>query len=159
MARNHDQRHDRLTQLIRDSRNQDTGVERLSAGGRDRVLGAAWTESPTSTGIPSLFLPIRRWTWAVMAPTVALAFVFGSMFFTAEAPEAGASLLSIEKRGGQVIFNIANGGQPHRVYRSSSPQELADPSDLQPFAQAQGSFRDSVQSQAGESNLVFYRID
>ncbi len=129
-------------------------AERLSAGARAniRVLARRGSERP----LARLFLPAGRIAAVAAIPALILAFSFGWLLRTGEAPvspsEASVSIAT-SKVNGQAVFDIANGGRVHRVYKSTSARDFGH-ADL--FATVEDGFSDSLR---GDETLVFYRID
>ena len=145
-----------LDRAIRDWRGQGS-EEQLAAPTRARILEAV-TERAAHGGstaplIP-LFLPVRRLALAAGLPALVLALALGYGARIAENPgEFGEPRLIATKQAGEVVFIIANGGRPHRVYRSTDPARLGTEAA---FTATDGSFRDRLDS---GPDLVFYRID
>ena len=133
-------------------------AQRLSAGARANVRALARRSADVAgdRGLARLFLPIARLAAAATVPALILAVSFGWLLVgrdgTVVTSEASMSI-EIRKTDGQAVFDIANGGRVHRVYKSTSARHI-DGADL--FATVEGGFRDTL---AGEDSLVFYRID
>lgn len=132
-------------------------VERLSAGARAniRVLARGKADPVLERPLGSLFVPLGRLVAAAGIPALVLAVSFGWLIGAGGAftPENDTVSIRSHKIDGQAVFEIANGGKMHRVYKAHSARELAD-SEL--FTATSGSFSDSLE---GESGVVFYRID
>jgi hypothetical protein len=133
-------------------------AERLSAGARAniRVLSrqrSAAAEQP----LTHLFVPLGRLVAAAGVPALLLAVSFGWLIGggggQSGRSEAPASAIETSKVNGRAVFEIANGGRVHRVYRAYSTEDLAH---AELFATTRGSFADSLE---GHSGVVYYRID
>ena len=139
-------------------------VQRLSSGARAnvRVLARRRANAAAERPLSRLFLPAARLAAAAAVPALILAVSFGWVLRDgrnapyADKP-AGTSVasISIESRkvDGQAVFDIANGGRVHRVYKSTSASDIGG-SDL--YATVEGAFSDTL---AGDAGVVFYRID
>jgi len=131
-------------------------AERLSAGARANIRVLARQAVPADADIDRplarLFLPLARMAAAAGVPVLILAVSFGWILQGGSRPETSLSI-EISKIDGQAVFDIANGGRLHRVYKSTSAGKMGS-EDL--FATVRGSFSDKLE---GDENLVFYRID
>ena len=143
-------------------------AQRLSAGARANVRALARQSAQVASERPlaRLFLPATRLAAAAAVPALILAISFGWMLGggpdvsdASDVPEisevASMSMMSIDiqKIDGQAVFDIANGGRVHRVYKSTSAKDI-DGAAL--FATIQGGFSDKLE---GDEDVVFYRID
>ena len=134
---------------------------RLSAGARANVRALARQSTdrsghPASRPLARLFFPIGRLAAAATLPALILAVSFGWMLRGSE-PPVGTNIATVaiesHKLNGQAVFDIANGGRVHRVYKSSSAKDMSR-EDL--FATVNGAFIDGL---SGDDGVVFYRID
>ena len=128
--------------------------EHLSPEVRARILGSARAEAPRSSLRPlvTLFFPTWRWAWAGVAPVVLLTLALAVLAI----PHRGGSgtmRVAARKVSGEVEFQIANGGTPHRVSKRSSPYRAGEGESI---ATRNGSFRAALDS---DETIVFYRID
>jgi len=137
-------------------------AERLSSGARANIRALARQRASVASDRPltGLFVPLGRLVAAAGVPALLLAVSFGwfigggaADFQGSEA--SGLSVVSIDARkvNGLAVFDIANGGRIHSVYRGSSAAGLAE-ADL--FTKTQGSFTDTLD---GGSGVTYYRID
>jgi len=136
-------------------------TQRLSAGARANVRaltrrGADAAHAELERPLARLFLPVGRLAAAAAVPALILAVSFGWLLRGADEP-VGSTIasVSIESRkiNGQAVFDIANGGRVHQVYKSTSASDFGR-ADL--FATVDGEFSDPL---AGDDRVVFYRID
>lgn len=141
-------------------RNADSRIpaERLSPGARAnvRALARRASDDPADRALERplarLFLPAGRISVIAAVPALVLAFSLGWLL-NSGAPRDEVVSIETSKTDGQAVFDIANGGRTHRVYRSTSARDLGQ-ADL--FATVEGGFSDSL---TGDETLVFYRID
>jgi hypothetical protein len=129
---------------------------RLSERVRERVLRGATNGGPAEIPFASLFLPTRRFAVAAALPLLVLTVAMGYLLMpggTLEPAGEEPVRLSVSKQGDEVVFLIADGQRPHRVYRSTSP-DVVDRDQV--YTTAKEAFRDRLDA-GGE--LVFYRID
>lgn len=127
--------------------------ERLSGEARGRILREATRRDvPAEQAFRSLFLP--RWSvlLASLAP-LALIGVLVSQVGWKPAESDDLARIQVAKVDGEVVFTIQNGGRPHTVARSTSPDRFESASTI---AVLDGSYSDRLE---GTANLVFYRID
>ena len=134
-------------------------AERLSPGARAniRVLSRqAASVAPEST-LTRLFVPFGRIVAAAGVPALLLALSLGWFLGCGstelDGTETAPLAIKTSKVNGQAVFEIANGGSEHRVYRADSPQKLADAAL---YTTATGSFTDTLDE---KSTVVYYRID
>ncbi len=138
-------------------------ADRLSAGARAniRVLARRRVSDDPADRVyqrplARLFLPAGRFAAVAAIPALILAFSFGWLLNSGSGPqdrlEASVSI-ETSKIDGQAVFDIANGGRVHRVYKSTSAKDIGR-ADL--FATVEDGFRDTL---TGDETLVFYRID
>ena len=151
-------RHDRVDRAVAEwrSQNSDESSERLSAGTRARILaGATHDRGPARAPLASLFVPIHRLVAAGAVPALMLVMMLNWLVPPAGGPaeDSAAGSISAIKTGDEVVFVIANGNRPHRVYKSTSPIEF---SGGPTYTTEDGTFTDALDSRA---NLVYYRID
>jgi hypothetical protein len=145
-------------------------AQRLSAGARANVRTLARQSAQVASERPlaRLFQPATRLAAAAAVPALILAVSFGWLLGgggepnvseiseISEIPEmTSVASMSIESRkiDGQAVFDIANGGRVHRVYKSTSAKDI-EGADL--FVTIQGAFSDTLD---GDDDVVFYRID
>jgi len=160
------QRHTRpetqvLDEALRSWRESQAALpaERLSAGARAniRVLSRQRTAEASERPLTSLFVPLGRLVAAAGVPALLLALSFGWFIGGGDADsgrsETPTAAIETSKVNGQAVFEIANGGRVHRVYKANSAKDLAH---AELFATTRGSFADSLE---GESGVVYYRID
>ena len=145
---------DRLSAALRDWRAAERSGERLSTTSRARIVESARTRAGANRPRPlvSLFLPLRGWALAGALPVALLTLALG--YGLGPGPATGpdpAPTLRATRVGDEVVFEIANGGEPHRVYRTTG---AGDPGEA--VTVSNGRFRDRLD--AG-GDLVFYRID
>jgi hypothetical protein len=134
---------------------------RLSEGARANVRALARQATDRSgravdRPLARLFLPIGRLAAAVTLPALILAVSFGWMLRDSQQPvvtDIAAVAIEGHKLNGQAVFDIANGGRVHRVYKSTSANDMSG-EDL--FATVDGAFIDRL---AGDDGVIFYRID
>ena len=136
-------------------------TQRLSAGARANVRalsrrGADAAHAGLERPLARLFLPAGRLAAAAAVPALILAVSFGWMLRGGDQP-VGSTIASVSiessKINGQAVFDIANGGRVHQVYKSTSASEIGR-ADL--FATAAGEFSDEL---SGSERVVFYRIE
>lgn len=151
---------DRLSeavQLLRDA----TPAERLSGEARERILASAQrrylhADEPIEA-LSSLFAP-GRWLAAAGVLPVLLAglFVLGLERPAPVGPGESSVVprLAAGKTGGQFVLTIANGGTPHRIYRSTSASDFGRSEEV---AVVDGQYVDRLD--ASGADLVFYRIE
>ena len=153
-------KNDPLAAALRDWRGVEQvsdAAERLSTGARATLLARARSGSETKTMQPlaRLFMPAARVAYAAVLPALVLG--LGLPWFAgqdvSERAETGVLLVQGSKVGGEVVFNISNGGRPHRVYRSNSPRAGVGGELL---TTTQGTFSDRL---SGSTGVVYYRID
>ena len=129
---------------------------RLSAGARANIHALSRRGVPERP-LTSLFVPLGRLVAAAGVPALLLALSFGWLIRGGGAELSGsqAPTLAIEtsKVNGQAVFEIANGGRVHRVYKAYSAKELAS---AELYTTTRGSFTDTLE---GEAGVVYYRID
>jgi len=144
-----------LDGLIADWRRASGAAESLSSPARRRIFTAARGEGKRPAALASLFLPVSRLIVSAGLPAAALTLLFGvAVLPVPEGVKSDAPpSLHARKQGDEVVFVIANGGQQHRIYRSTSLAELGSG---EPFATADAAFRDRIDANPG---LTFYRID
>lgn len=134
----------------------DGGGERLSNATRARILGQAGdADESRPTPFASLFVPTRRLALAGVVPLLVLSLAMGYLLIDPVASIGGgdpAVRLEVSKQGEDVVFLIANGERPHRVYRSTRPNAVPD----ELYVTAQRAFRDRLDSRG---DVVYYRID
>ena len=150
-----------LDRLVRGARGA-LPAEAFDGPTRARIVDAAFRGARVDEESAPLFVPIRRWIGAVLAPTMALAVLFVPMLrerTPARPDTVSAPRMTISKQGDEVVFDIANGGTVHRIYRAESVSELRSGLGDRPFAEVKGSFRDRLAPRDGEPALVFYRIE
>ncbi len=128
--------------------------EILSAHARARIVDETLDPAHDPAAPASLFLPARRLALAGLLPVmlgVALVLLLGhagTYVGTSQSPH-----LTIEKRNGQVVFNIANGQKSHYVCKSKVPDRF----DCERGVKVRnGAYADPVRD---GSDIVFYRID
>ena len=133
-------------------------AQQLSAGARVniRVLARRSADVAVERPLARLFLPAARLATAAAVPALILAVSFGWLLSGGYEPEmSNVASISIESRkvDGQAVFDIANGGRVHRVYKSTSAKDIGR---SEPFATIEGAFSDTLE---GDDDVVFYRID
>jgi hypothetical protein len=119
------------------------------------VRHAATPEEASPTPFSSLFVPTRRLALAGIVPLLVLSLAMGYLLMDPVPSLQGRDpsvRLEVSKQGGDVVFLIANGERPHRVYRSTRPNVGAE----EPYVTAQRVFRDRLDSRG---DVVYYRID
>jgi len=127
--------------------------EALSGHTRTRIVDGALDPAHDPAAPASLFVPARRLALAGVLPVMlgaVLVLLLGhaGTYVTSRSPR-----LTVEKRDGQVVFNIANGQKSHYVCKSSLPNSF----DCGQGVKVQnGAYSDSVHDGSG---IVFYRID
>ena len=142
---------DRLSTALREWRDSERSAEQLSTDCRTRILEAS-RPGQKLRPLASLFLPLRGWALAGALPVALLTLALGYGFLPGPETESDtAPTLRASRVGDEVVFQIANGGKPHRVYRSTSAGEAGEA-----MAVTDGRFRDRL-DRGGD--LVFYRID
>ena len=134
-------------------------AERLSSGARANVRALARRGAAAAPERPlvGLFVPVGRLVAAAGVPALLLAVSFG-WFIGGDGAELGRSEtpgvgIETSKVKGQAVFNIANGGRVHHVYKANSAKELAR---AELYTTTRGSFKDSLD---GDPGVIFYRID
>jgi hypothetical protein len=160
-TRERDERQRILEGAVSDWNDAETRLpgQRLSAGARANVRTLARQSAQTASERPlaRLFLPATRLAAAAAVPALILAISFGWMLGggpdVPEISEVASMSIDIQKIDGQAVFDIANGGRVHRVYKSTSAKDI-DGATL--FATIQGGFSDKLE---GDEDVVFYRID
>jgi len=150
-----------LNASIQDWRQHSEGsAQKLSTASRAQILRSIRAESSAPgllAPLASLFVPARRIFWAAGLPAVALLLVVASfMYQPGSIVTDSAATLNVSRVGDEIVFEIANGGRAHRVFRSDSPEGLAAGNSSEVFALARNTFRDRIDS---ESGIVFYRVD
>ena len=148
----------RVAEAVAEWRAADCG-ETLSGRARDRILRSVADGGSASQerAVASLFLPFGRLVLAGAAPVMLVAVLLGWMALprgvdpAAPAGSEAAVAVHVSKQGGDVVFVLENGGRPHRVTRSTSPENGGESMGV-----VHGSFRDEL---TGGADLVFYRID
>ncbi len=136
-------------------------AQRLSAGARAnvRVLARRSADVAAERPLDRLFLPAARLAAAAVVPALILAVSFGWLLRGGDEPDVpemtsvASMSIEIRKIDGRAVFDIANGGRVHRIYKSTSAKDI-DRADL--FATIEGAFSDTL---AGDDEVVFYRID
>ena len=134
-------------------------AERLSAGAwaNIRVLSRRRTAAAPERPLTSLFVPLGRLMAAAGVPALLLAVSFGWLIGGGGAglgrSETSALAIETSKVNGRAVFEIANGGRVHRVYKAYSAKDLAD---AELFTTTRGSFTDALE---GDPGVVYYRID
>jgi hypothetical protein len=143
-----------LDRAVADWRRNGGIEEILSAHARARIVDEALDPAHDPAAPASLFLPARRLALAGVLPVmlgVALVLLLGhagNFVVTSQ-----SARLTIEKRDGQVVFNIANGQTSHYVCKSKVPDRF----DCEHGVKVRnGAYADSVRDGAG---IVYYRID
>lgn len=151
---------DRAVSVWRDAEAQ-VPAPRLSDGARANVRALARQSNDRSghavdRPLARLFFPIGRLAAAATLPALILAVSFGWMLRGNDqpiGPEIVNVVIESHKLNGQAVFDIANGGRVHRVYKSSSASDISG-EDL--FATVDGAFIDGL---TGDDGVIFYRID
>jgi hypothetical protein len=144
---------DPLFQALTTWKNETQPNETLTREARGRILSGAFESLSESHAPAPLFSPVPRRIVAGTLPAV-LALVVVAVFADRVGdPVRPASKLRVGKAGDEVVFTIANGGTPHRVYKSSLPNNFHG---AELIVVEDGAFRDRVQN---GSDLTFYRID
>ncbi len=129
------------------------GDETLSGHARARIVDRALDPAHDPAAPASLFVPARRLALAGVLPVmlgVALVLLLGhaGTYVT-----SNALRLQVEKRDGQVVFEIGNGKKSHYICKSNVPNKF----DCDRGVKVQnGAYADSVRD---GSNIVFYRIE
>lgn len=154
-----------VRQALEQWRSAGEADERLDDGVRARILEQAYQPAkPSMQPLSPLFLPFRSMALAGALPALLLAIVLGYLPYSsspvhseqvahAGSPGLRAAKLTAAKVEGEVLFEIANGGRLHRIYRRNGEGSHAR---WELHATASGSFRDELQS--GDT-LVIYRIE
>jgi hypothetical protein len=129
------------------------GDESLSGHARARIVDESLDPSHDPAAPASLFLPARRLAWAGALPAllgVALMLLLGHAgnYVASRSP-----LPQVEKRDGQVVFNLANGQKSHYVCKSNVPDRFDCGGGVKV---RNGAYSDPV---LDVSDIVFYRID
>lgn len=125
----------------------------LGSDARSRILRESMrADGPAEMSLRSLFMP--RWAvlLAGLAPVALVTVLLTQVGWGPAGPEDPARI-QVAKVGGEVVFTIENGGQPHTVSRSTTPNRFEPESTV---AVVDGSFSDRID---GSNHLVFYRID
>jgi hypothetical protein len=144
-----------LDRLLAEARREGPG---LSAAARGRILAESTRELPGKAFWPPLFAPTSR---VLAAGALPLALAVGLMALVdrggVQAPPTilghKSPTVEVAKVGDRVEFKVSNGGRPHWVSRSTSPDEF-DP-DLR-VRMREGAFADNLED---GTTLVFYRIE
>lgn len=129
------------------------GDESLSGHSRTRIVDETLDPAHDPAAPASLFVPARRLALAGALPVMlgaALVLLLGhaGTYVSSKSPR-----LFVEKRDGQVVFNIANGQKSHYICKSNVPNKF----DCGRGVKVQnGAYADAVRD---GSDIVFYRID
>ena len=143
-----------LDRAVAEWRRSGGSHEILGAHARARIVDEALDPAHDPAAPASLFVPARRLALAGVLPVmlgVALLLLLGHA--GSYVGTSGSARLSIEKRNGQVVFNIANGQRSHYVCKSKVPDRF----DCDHGVKVRnGAYADPVRD---GSDIVFYRID
>ena len=127
----------------------------LSTDARAALFEAVRDESEPKA-FSSVFPPVRRWVELVSIPVAAAAMAAALLWLSGPGRVVDAddvARLEARKLGDRVVFVVDNGGRPHVVTRSTTPERF-DAS--QSALVDRGSFEDRLDT---GQDLVFYRID
>jgi len=142
-----------LNRAIAEWQGSGSSDEALSGHARSRIVDETLDPARDPAAPASLFVPARRLALAGVLPVMlgaALVLLLGhaGTYVTSKAPR-----LQVEKRGGQVVFNIANGQKSHYICKSNVPNKFDCGRGVQV---RNGAYADTVND---GSDIVFYRID
>jgi hypothetical protein len=142
----------RLTEAVSAARSAPAGG--LSDRCRAAILAATLDRPARPERLVPLFFPARQLIVAGLVP--AMLVTVGVLMSRPESGEAGghaAPEIRVAKQGQEIVFTIADGIGPHRVYKSTDPDRF-DRSGAIPVRNNR-----FVDSAAAGPDLIFYRID
>ncbi len=143
----------RLDRMVRACR--EVADDTLSVEAREGVLRAVLNTAPRHEALPALFTPTRRLVLTGALPLLLAGVLLLALDDGIQSPAVGEGVptVTVSKQGDQVLLQIANGGRPHYVSRSTQPDRF-DPSST--VRVHDGAYAERLADQA---DLVFYRID
>ncbi len=127
--------------------------ETLSGHARARIVEQALDPAHDPAAPASLFVPARRLALAGVLPVMLGAALVLLLGHAGTYVTSNPLRLQVEKRDGQVVFEIGNGKKSHYICKSNVPNKF----DCDRGVKVQnGAYADSVRD---GSNIVFYRIE
>lgn len=143
-----------LDRAIAACRGSARSSSRLSDAARATILQAALGGATRPEPLTPLFFPARWLILATLAPAVLVA-VGVVLSQSRLAPPSRTAIRSIQaaKLGDQVVFTIADGNQPHVVYKSTTAERFDRSTGIRV---EHSRFVDSA---VAGPNLVFYVVE
>ena len=143
-----------LEDAIRSYRAQARPHESLSPGARARIVDQASAAPTGLTHLSPVFFPWARTAAVSAVPAALLLFALVGLWpASVEPPGTVPGTVEVAKVGDEVVFTIANGGQPHTIQKSHRPDRFDGSATV---VNGEDSFVDRLES---GSKIVFYRID
>ncbi len=127
--------------------------ETLSGHARARIVEQALDPAHDPAAPASLFVPARRLALAGVLPVMLGAALVLLLGHAGTYVTSNALRLQVEKRDGQVVFEIGNGKKSHYICKSNVPNKFDCADALRVEG---GRFEEPAHDGSG---IVFYRID
>lgn len=144
----------KLENAIRSYRALPDAHESLSPGVRARIVDQASAPSTGLNHLSPIFFPWARTAAVSAVPAALLLFALVGLWPASVEPTASVpGTVEVAKIGNEVVFTIANGGQPHTIQKSHRPDRFDGSATV---VKGEDRFVDSLES---GSKVVFYRID